>query len=148
VADLVERFSHDRKVFLFLGPSIRHSNFDIRVSSRESLGWDVANRAGPTEVFNPVVHAADGSLLAAHSPRLSDSDSGRSAESRWPLARVIGNLYYPDCPYEFSVLPADILGQVYEQLLGKVIQLTAGHQAKVEEKPEVRKPREPGGSGS
>ena len=36
-------------------------------------------------------------------------------------------------------ISADILGQVYEQFLGKVIRLTAGHQAKVEEKPEVRK---------
>jgi len=34
---------------------------------------------------------------------------------------------------------ADVLGQVYEQFLGKVIRLTAGHQAKVEDKPEVRK---------
>jgi hypothetical protein len=81
---------------------------------------------------------ADGSQLTAHSLPL-DSDSGPSAASRWPLALVIGSLYYPDCPYEFSVLPADILGQVYEQLLGKVIRLTAGHQAKVETKPEVRK---------
>ena len=56
-----------------------------------------------------------------------------------PLIEIIGNLYYPDCPYEFSVLPADILGQVYEQFLGKVIRLTAGHQAKVEDKPEVKK---------
>jgi len=56
-----------------------------------------------------------------------------------PLKEIIGSLYYPDCPYEFSVLPADILGQVYEQCLGKVIRLTAGHQAKVEEKPEVGK---------
>ena len=55
------------------------------------------------------------------------------------LKDVLKNLYYPDSPYEFSVLPADILGQVYEQFLGKVIRLTAGHQAKVEEKPEVRK---------
>jgi hypothetical protein len=56
-----------------------------------------------------------------------------------PLKEIIRNLYYPDCPYEFSVLPADILGQVYEQFLGKVIRLTAGHQAKIEEKPEVKK---------
>jgi len=55
------------------------------------------------------------------------------------LKAIIGNLYYPDSPYEFSVLPADILGQVYEQFLGKVIRLTPGHRAKVEEKPEVRK---------
>lgn len=55
------------------------------------------------------------------------------------LKEILKGLYYPQCPYEFSVLPADILGQVYEQFLGKVIRLTAGHQAKVEEKPEVRK---------
>src|SRR3990170_2769036 len=55
------------------------------------------------------------------------------------LRDVIKNLYYPDSPYEFSVLSADILGQVYEQFLGKVIRLTEGHRAKVEEKPEVRK---------
>lgn len=56
-----------------------------------------------------------------------------------PLRQILRNLYYPDSPYEFSVLPADILGQVYEQFLGKTIRLTAGHQAKIEEKPEVRK---------
>jgi len=55
------------------------------------------------------------------------------------IKEIIGSLYYPNSPYVFSVLPADILGQVYEQFLGKVIRLTAGHQAKVEEKPEVRK---------
>jgi type I restriction-modification system DNA methylase subunit len=56
-----------------------------------------------------------------------------------PLKDIIRRLYYPESPYEFSVLSADILGQVYEQFLGKVIRLTAGHQARVEEKPEVRK---------
>ena len=54
------------------------------------------------------------------------------------LKDIFGNLYYPESPYEFSVFSADILGQVYERFLGKVIRLTAGHQAKVEEKPEVR----------
>jgi type I restriction-modification system DNA methylase subunit/predicted type IV restriction endonuclease len=56
-----------------------------------------------------------------------------------PLKEIIQNLYFPESPYEFSVFPAEILGQVYEQFLGKVIRLTKGHQAKVEEKPEVRK---------
>ena len=55
------------------------------------------------------------------------------------LKDVIRNLYYPESAYEFSVLPADILGQVYEQFLGKVIRLTAGHRAVVEDKPEVKK---------
>jgi type I restriction-modification system DNA methylase subunit len=56
------------------------------------------------------------------------------------LKRIIRGLYYPDCPYEFSVLPVEVLGHVYEQFLGKVIRLTeSGHRAVVEEKPEVRK---------
>lgn len=55
------------------------------------------------------------------------------------LREIVSSLYYPNSPYEFSVVPATILGQVYEQFLGKVIRLTAGHQAKVEDKPEVKK---------
>ncbi len=55
------------------------------------------------------------------------------------LKDIVRRLYYPESPYEFAALPADILGQVYEQFLGKVIRLTAGHRAKIEEKPEVRK---------
>ena len=55
------------------------------------------------------------------------------------LKDILKNLYYPDSPYEFSVLPANILGQVYEQFLGKVIRLTPAHYAVVEDKPEVRK---------
>jgi hypothetical protein len=55
------------------------------------------------------------------------------------LTEILKNLYYPDSPYEFSVLPADILGQVYEQFLGKVIRLTPAHRAVVEPKPEVKK---------
>lgn len=56
-----------------------------------------------------------------------------------PLKEILKRLYYPDSPYEFSVLPADILGQVYEQFLGKVIRLTPAHHAVVEDKPEVKK---------
>ncbi len=55
------------------------------------------------------------------------------------LKPILKGLYYPESPYEFSVLPAEILGNVYEQFLGKVIRLTAGGRAKVEEKPEVKK---------
>jgi len=55
------------------------------------------------------------------------------------LKTIIQDLYYPKSPYEFSVLGVEILGNVYEQFLGKVIRLTAGHQAKVETKPEVKK---------
>ena len=55
------------------------------------------------------------------------------------LKYILNSLYYPQCPYEFSVLPPEILGNVYEQFLGKVITLTSGHRARIEEKPEVKK---------
>src|SRR5258708_12654408 len=55
------------------------------------------------------------------------------------LREILKSLYYPESPYVFSALPAEILGQVYEQFLGKVIRLTQGHQAVVDEKPGVKK---------
>jgi hypothetical protein len=54
------------------------------------------------------------------------------------LKTIFKNLYYPDSPYEFAVLPVEVLGQVYEQFLGRVIQLH-GSRVEIEEKPEVRK---------
>ncbi|MCC6500016.1 MAG: N-6 DNA methylase [Anaerolineales bacterium] len=54
------------------------------------------------------------------------------------LKDIIKDLYYPS-PYAFNYIPADILGSVYERFLGKVIRLTADRNAKVDEKPEVRK---------
>ncbi len=56
-----------------------------------------------------------------------------------PLKEIIKSIYYPDSPYEFSVLPPEILGQVYEQFLGKVISVSPGRRVNVDYKPEVRK---------
>ena len=53
---------------------------------------------------------------------------------------ILQSLYFEHgSPYDFRLMPVEILGIIYERFLGKVIRLTAGHQAKVEEKPEVRK---------
>ncbi len=52
---------------------------------------------------------------------------------------IVRSVYYPQSPYEFSVLDVAILGNIYEQFLGKTIRLTAEHRVKVEEKPEVKK---------
>lgn len=56
-----------------------------------------------------------------------------------PLKAIIKGLYYPDSPYEFSMLPVEVLGNVYEQFLGKVIRVGDKGKIEVEEKPEVRK---------
>jgi hypothetical protein len=37
------------------------------------------------------------------------------------LKEILLSLYYPVCPYEFSVLGVDILGNIYEKFLGKTI---------------------------
>jgi type I restriction-modification system DNA methylase subunit len=59
------------------------------------------------------------------------------------LSNIIVNLYYPESPYEFSVLPVEILGSIYERFLGKTIRFRNikgdTHTAIVEEKPEVKK---------
>jgi len=68
-----------------------------------------------------------------------DKISGLLKIENKTLKTIINELYYPECPYEFSVLPVEILGSAYEQFLGKVIRITPGHHAKIEEKPEVRK---------
>ena len=48
------------------------------------------------------------------------------------IKTVISQLYYPESPYEFSVLGVEILGSAYEQFLGKQIRLSAGHKAIIE----------------
>ncbi|HQN31102.1 MAG TPA: N-6 DNA methylase, partial [Methanothrix soehngenii] len=70
---------------------------------------------------------------------LPDSLTGALVFDDATLKDIIRDLYYPDSPYVFSEIPAEILGQVYEQFLGKVIRLEEEHRAVVEDKPEVRK---------
>ena len=55
------------------------------------------------------------------------------------IAPVIKGLYGEKCPYAFEAIPIEILGSIYERLLGKTILLTTRHKATVDYKPEVRK---------
>jgi len=55
------------------------------------------------------------------------------------LKWILHTLYYPQCPYVFSYLPPEILGNVYEQFLGKVISVSPARRVKIEPKPEVKK---------
>ena len=55
------------------------------------------------------------------------------------LKTIITQLYYPESPYEFSVLSVEILGSAYEQFLGKTITINNRGKAVIELKPEVRK---------
>jgi hypothetical protein len=53
------------------------------------------------------------------------------------IKTIINQLYYPESPYEFSVLSVEILGSAYEQFLGKQITLSKSGKAIIEEKPDV-----------
>lgn len=69
------------------------------------------------------------------------------------IKEIINDLYYPKSPYEFSVISVEIIGNAYEQFLGKTITIGKNNasrrdafgesgqmpKAKIELKPEVRK---------
>jgi hypothetical protein len=55
------------------------------------------------------------------------------------LRNIIEELYPPQSPYAFAVIPVEILGNAYEQFLGKTIKITSGNRIEIEQKPEVRK---------
>jgi predicted type IV restriction endonuclease len=54
------------------------------------------------------------------------------------LRNILVRLYFP-YPYEFSVIPVDILGNVYEQFLGDEIQIKDDRSIEITQKEEVRK---------
>ena len=53
------------------------------------------------------------------------------------LGTIIGELYYPASPYTFAVVEPEVLGEIYEQFLGDVIQID-GDKVEIVNKPEVR----------
>jgi len=56
VKRLVDHFDQNRKVFL--SPDYKEEQLRAEFLNPffESLGWDIANKAGLTEVFKPVIH--------------------------------------------------------------------------------------------
>lgn len=53
------------------------------------------------------------------------------------LISIFKELYYPESPYDFSVVEASLLGEIYELFLANTVQLDDG-DLRVVEKPEVR----------
>ncbi len=55
------------------------------------------------------------------------------------IKSIVEDLYPPNSEYDFKAMPVEVLGNAYEQFLGKVIRINKAHHAVIEEKPEVRK---------
>lgn len=53
------------------------------------------------------------------------------------IKQIIADLYERN-PYDFELIPVEILGMTYEQFLGKTITLTPQRRIRIDEKPEIR----------
>lgn len=53
------------------------------------------------------------------------------------LIQVFQELYYPESPYAFSVVEANVLGQIYEHFLANEIRIDIDNNIEVVKKPEV-----------
>ena len=84
-------------------------------------------------------HTADQKYNSGLFDFSKDKVSGNIEIDNKIIKSIIGDLYYPVSPYEFSVISVEILGSAYEQFLGKTISLSKSGRAVIEEKPEVRK---------
>ena len=108
---------------------------------------DAAEKGDPYEALLELFQAADdrynSGLFHFSSERNRNSDHDQLTPtlqvSAALIRKIVSSLYFPESPYEFSVLPVEVLGQIYEQFLGSTITLADATTAVVEEKPEVRK---------
>lgn len=107
---------------------------------------DISQQADPYKALVQLFRNADSKYNSGlfHISRASAADTlfdqvtERISVSPSTIKDFTTRLYYPDSPYQFSVIPADILGKIYEEFLGKRIVVNDG-QVSTEQKPEVRK---------
>lgn len=69
--------------------------------------------------------------------RLIDDDPLGIRISDVVLQGIIAELYYPLSPYTFAVVETEVLGEIYEQFLGEVIEVKDG-AVTITSKPEIR----------
>ena len=69
--------------------------------------------------------------------RLIDHEKLDVRISDTTISTIVGELYYPASPYTFAVVEPEILGEIYEQFLGDLIE-TEGGVVQIVNKPEVR----------
>lgn len=91
-------------------------------------GWFAACRA----IFDQLNTFYNGSIFEPR-PELE-----AVAVSNKVVRDILRALQPENSPYNFAVLPVEILGTIYERFLGRVVR-TTDKQVKIEDKPEVRK---------
>jgi len=94
----------------------------------DDAGWFNACR----DIFARLNHFYNGSIFEPR-PELE-----AVTVSNKVVRGVIRDLQPENSPYNFAVLPVEILGTIYERFLGRVVRAT-DQRVKIEDKPEVRK---------
>jgi type I restriction-modification system DNA methylase subunit len=96
--------------------------------AESDTGWFTACRA----IFDRLNRFYNGSIFEPR-PELE-----AVAVSNKVVRDILRALQPENSPYNFAVLPVEILGTIYERFLGRVVRTTE-KQVKIEDKPEVRK---------
>ncbi|RJP54566.1 MAG: restriction endonuclease subunit M [Anaerolineaceae bacterium] len=96
--------------------------------SEDATGWFKACQS----IFDELNIFYNGSIFAPR-PELE-----AVTVSNKVVREIVHDLQPENSPYNFAVLPVEILGTIYERFLGRVVRTTE-KQVKIEEKPEVRK---------
>jgi hypothetical protein len=96
--------------------------------AESDTGWFTACRA----IFDQLNRFYNGSIFEPR-PELE-----AVAVSNKVVRDILRALQPENSPYNFAVLPVEILGTIYERFLGRVVR-TTDKQVKIEDKPEVRK---------
>ncbi len=96
--------------------------------AEEDCGWFVACK----NLFIELNAMYNGSIFA---PR---QELEKVLVSNKVVREIIDDLLPENSPYNFAVLPVEILGTIYERFLGRVVNASA-QRVKIEDKPEVSK---------
>lgn len=124
----------DRIVFLRIAEG---RNIEVPFTLQKCANVESGVYDALQKVFNKANEKYNSGLFA------KDKNQREFTVSDSVLSSVLLQIYYPDCPYEFSVLPIEILGSIYERFLGKVVRFSRktkeGRSIKIEEKSEVAK---------
>lgn len=101
--------------------------------------WNLQNIANWKEIWNNLIAYFEKSDKKYNSWLFNNTEIFKKFElDDKILKKILLSLYYPECPYEFSVLGVDILGNIYEKFLGKIL-VKDGRTIKTEFKPDVKK---------
>ncbi len=101
--------------------------------------WNLENIANGKEIWKSLISYFEKSDKKYNSWLFDNTEIFKKFElDDKILKKILLSLYYPACPYEFSVLGVDILGNIYEKFLGKTL-VKEWRTIKTEFKPDVKK---------